>query len=67
MYMPEGSDPVVGPSPTVTAPSLLGKLHCPQPLDISRKRRVPVSPPRGKRQSAGRGNFISVAARVRVP
>ena len=42
MHMAEGSGSVVGPSPTVTA-SLLGKLCCPQPADISRKRRVSVN------------------------
>ena len=67
MYMPEGSDSVAGPSPAVTAPSLLGKLHCPQPVDISRKRRVPINSPRGKRRSAGCGNFVSVAAHARIP
>ena len=41
----------------MTSPSLLGKLRCPQPSDISRKRRVFVNPPCGKRRSAGHGNF----------
>ena len=42
MHMAEGSDSVVDPSPT--APSRLAKLRCPQPADISRKRKVVVNP-----------------------
>ena len=40
-------------------PSLLATLRCPQPAAIARKRKVAVNPgpPRGKRRSAGRGNF----------
>ena len=47
------SDSVVGLSPT--APSRLAKLRSPQPADISRKRKVVVNPPCGKRWSAERG------------
>ena len=52
-------------------PSLLATLRCPQPAAIARKRKVTVNPgpPRGKRRSAGRGNFdpksITPAQRVR--
>ena len=40
------------------AVSLLTRLRCPQPADISRKQKVSINPPpQGKRRSGGRGNF----------
>ena len=51
---------ITGPSSEHEAPSaplLLSRLRCPQPA-ISRKWKVALnSPPRGKRRSAGHGNF----------
>ena len=66
----EGTSTVPTEDEATSAPSLLEKLRCPQPAAIARKRKVTVNPPpRGKRRSAGRGNFdpksVTPAQRVR--
>ena len=71
MHMAKGNDSTAGPSPTVTASSILGKLSCSQPVDISRKRKVSVNP---HVASVGLPGVVSstevcfsVAAHVQIP
>ena len=53
-----GSLAVAMEDQVISAPTLLGKLRCPQPATIARKRRVTINPPPyGRRRSEGRGNF----------
>ena len=66
----EGTSAVPEEDEPTSVPSLLEKLRCPQPAAIAKKRKLTVNPPpRGKRRSAGRGNFdpksVTPAQRVR--
>ena len=53
-----GSSAAVMEDQAISAPTLIEKLCCPQPVAIVRKRTVTINPPpHGKRRSEGRGNF----------